>query len=129
MICPCSGSPFRGRSEAGWSLILGGLDLLEPGLVAVSEWRADDEVPGSAHALGRRTARPGETQHDSPHHRRPRHPRLRRTRCTQPALFAHNIETGLWDDQGRVAPWPDDIDEWTRTTDELHTPEPGQPPF
>ena len=45
------------------------------------------------------------------------------------ALFAHNIETGFWDDQGRVAPWPDDIDEWTRTTDELHTPEPGQPPF
>jgi hypothetical protein len=45
------------------------------------------------------------------------------------ALFAHNIETGFWDDQGRVAPGPDDIDELTRTTDELHTPEPGQPPF
>jgi hypothetical protein len=45
------------------------------------------------------------------------------------ALFAHNFETGFRDDQGRVAPWPDDIDEWTRTTGELHTPEPGQPPF
>jgi hypothetical protein len=23
------------------------------------------------------------------------------------ALFADNIETGLWEDQGRVAPWPE----------------------
>jgi hypothetical protein len=29
------------------------------------------------------------------------------------ALFADNIETGFFDDQGRAAPWPDDIDEWT----------------
>jgi hypothetical protein len=45
------------------------------------------------------------------------------------ALFADNIETGFWDDQGRVAPLLDDIDEWTYTTGESVTPEPGQPPF
>jgi DNA replication protein DnaC len=45
------------------------------------------------------------------------------------ALFADNIETGFWDDQGRVAPWPDDIDEWTPGTNEPRTPDPGQPPF
>ena len=44
-------------------------------------------------------------------------------------LHAHNIATGFWDDQGRVAPWPDNIDEWTCDTPEPHTPEPGQPPF
>jgi len=45
------------------------------------------------------------------------------------ALFADNIETGFWDDQGRPAPWPDDIDEWTYVTYEPRNPEPGQPPF
>ncbi|MGI5146860.1 hypothetical protein ACQEVC_10820 [Plantactinospora sp. CA-294935] len=45
------------------------------------------------------------------------------------ALFADNIETGFWDDQGRVAPWPDDIDEWTSGTYEPRTPDPGRPPF
>ena len=45
------------------------------------------------------------------------------------ALFTDNIETGFWDDQGRVAPWPDDIDEWTPATDESYRPEPGHPPF
>jgi hypothetical protein len=29
------------------------------------------------------------------------------------ALFATGAETGFWDDNGRPAPWPDDIDEWT----------------
>jgi hypothetical protein len=28
------------------------------------------------------------------------------------ALFATGTETGFWDDDGRPAPWPDDIDEW-----------------
>jgi hypothetical protein len=41
-------------------------------------------------------------------------PEERAARTT--ALFADNIETGFWDAQGRVAPWPDDIDEWTGTT-------------
>ena len=29
------------------------------------------------------------------------------------ALLAGGIESGFWDDHGRPAPWPDDIDEWT----------------
>ena len=45
------------------------------------------------------------------------------------ALFTDNIETGFWVDQGRVAPWPDDIDEWTYHFPEPRTPEPGQTPF
>jgi hypothetical protein len=45
------------------------------------------------------------------------------------AQFADNIETGFWDDQGRVAPWPDGIGEWTPGTNEPRTPDPGQPPF
>jgi hypothetical protein len=31
------------------------------------------------------------------------------------ALFAIGTETGFWDDNGRPAPWPDDIDEWAPT--------------
>jgi hypothetical protein len=27
------------------------------------------------------------------------------------ALLADNTETGFWDDQGRPAPWPADIDQ------------------
>ena len=45
------------------------------------------------------------------------------------ALLTDHIETGFWDDQGRVAPWPDDIDEWTSSAYEPRTPDPGQPPF
>jgi len=45
------------------------------------------------------------------------------------ALFADNIETGFWDDQGRPAPWPDDIDDWQPTTGEPHTLEPADQPF
>jgi hypothetical protein len=40
------------------------------------------------------------------------------------ALINDNIETGWWDDQGRPAPWPDDIDQWQPVTGE-----PGQPLF
>jgi hypothetical protein len=29
------------------------------------------------------------------------------------ALLATGAETGFWDDDGRAAPWPDDIDAWT----------------
>jgi hypothetical protein len=28
------------------------------------------------------------------------------------ALVAVGAETGFWNDQGRPAPWPDDVDEW-----------------
>jgi len=41
------------------------------------------------------------------------------------ALFITGAETGFWDDQGRPAPWPDDIDDWRpeirdNTTHDLH---------
>jgi hypothetical protein len=45
------------------------------------------------------------------------------------ALLADNVETGFWDDQGRPAPWPDDIDEWRPETGERTTRQPGQQPF
>jgi hypothetical protein len=45
------------------------------------------------------------------------------------ALLATGADTGFWDDHGRPAPWPDDIEEWRPTTSEPVTPEPGQPPF
>jgi len=45
------------------------------------------------------------------------------------ALLNDNIESGWWDDQGRPAPWPDDIDEWRPFTADPVIPEPGQPPF
>ena len=41
-------------------------------------------------------------------------------------LHAGTSESGFWDEHGRPAPWPVDIDEWTPSTS---TPEPGQPPF
>jgi hypothetical protein len=44
-------------------------------------------------------------------------------------LFTDDIETGFWDGQGRVAPWPDDIGEWTPGTNEPRTLDGGQPPF
>ena len=31
-------------------------------------------------------------------------------------LHTHGIETGFWDDHGRPAPWPDDIEEWSPAT-------------
>jgi hypothetical protein len=36
------------------------------------------------------------------------------------ALAAAGTETGLWDDHGRPAPWPDDVELWQ--------PEPARPP-
>ena len=44
-------------------------------------------------------------------------------------LLALGYETGFWDDHGRPAPWPDDIDEWSPTTHEPLTLQPGEPPF
>ncbi|MGN9806826.1 hypothetical protein [Micromonospora sp. L32] len=40
------------------------------------------------------------------------------------ALLATGTETGFWDDTGRPAPWPDDIDEWTPATEQ---PPPAHP--
>ena len=45
------------------------------------------------------------------------------------ALLTDNIETGWWDDQGRPAPWPDDIDQWQPVTSDPNTPDPSQHPF
>jgi hypothetical protein len=44
------------------------------------------------------------------------------------APLATGTETGFWDDQGRPAPWPDDIDEWTPETSGLVTREPEDHP-
>jgi hypothetical protein len=32
------------------------------------------------------------------------------------ALLADNIETDFWDEHGRPAPWPEDIDQWQPET-------------
>jgi hypothetical protein len=45
------------------------------------------------------------------------------------ALLDIGHETGFWDDHGRPAPWPDDIDEWSPTTHQPLTLQPGEPPF
>ena len=45
------------------------------------------------------------------------------------ALHTDNTETGWWDDQGRPAPWPDDIDQWQPVTSDPNTPDPSQHPF
>ncbi len=38
------------------------------------------------------------------------------------ALLADNIETGFWNDQGRPAPRPGDIDDWTPDASEQTEP-------
>ena len=45
------------------------------------------------------------------------------------ALAATGAETGFWDDHGRPAPWPDDIDQWLPDTSEHTITKPGQPRF
>lgn len=40
------------------------------------------------------------------------------------ALHAADAETGFWDDNGRPAPWPDDIEDWITDIRESPTPEP-----
>jgi hypothetical protein len=45
------------------------------------------------------------------------------------ALITTGTETGFWDDHGRPAPWPNDIDQWQPVTGEPVTPEPGEQPF
>ncbi|NMO57908.1 hypothetical protein HH310_42965 [Actinoplanes sp. TBRC 11911] len=45
------------------------------------------------------------------------------------ALLADNIETGWWDNHGRPAPWPDDIDQWQPVTGEPTTKKPDEQPF
>ena len=45
------------------------------------------------------------------------------------ALLAEGTETGFWDDDGRPAPWPDDIEQWQPETGPPITRQPGEPPF
>jgi hypothetical protein len=45
------------------------------------------------------------------------------------ALLGENIETGFYDDHGRPAPWPDDIDQWRPETGEPETGQPDGQPF
>ncbi len=45
------------------------------------------------------------------------------------ALHATGAETGFWDDHGRPAPWPSDIDEWRPATTRPSSPETGEEPF
>jgi len=45
------------------------------------------------------------------------------------ALLATGTETGFWDEHGRPAPWPDDIDQWRPETGQPTTHQPGEQPF
>ncbi|GAA2332772.1 hypothetical protein [Dactylosporangium salmoneum] len=45
------------------------------------------------------------------------------------ALHTDHVETGFWEDDGRPAAWPDDIEDWTPGTYSPRTRDPGQPPF
>jgi hypothetical protein len=45
------------------------------------------------------------------------------------ALHATGADTGFWDEHGRPAPWPDDIDQWRPAAGGPITREPGEQPF
>lgn len=45
------------------------------------------------------------------------------------ALRVHHIESGFFDADGRVAPWPDDFDDWQPERNQMPPPAPGEPPF
>ena len=45
------------------------------------------------------------------------------------ALLATSAETGFWDDTGRPAPWPGDIDQWQPEAGDPGTCQPGDQPF
>jgi len=45
------------------------------------------------------------------------------------ALHTTGADTGFWDQHGRPAPWPDDIDEWRPSTSEPVSNEPEEQPF
>jgi hypothetical protein len=45
-------------------------------------------------------------------------------------LHATGTDTGFWNDHGRPAPWPDDIDEWKpAATGQSISLKPGEEPF
>jgi hypothetical protein len=45
------------------------------------------------------------------------------------ALLATGHDSGFWDEHGRPAPWPDDIDEWSPATSEPVNPETREEPL
>ena len=45
------------------------------------------------------------------------------------ALLNTDTETGFFDEHGRPAPWPDDIDQWQPETGRPTTRQPGEQPF
>lgn len=45
------------------------------------------------------------------------------------ALHNDGTPSGWWDDHGRPAPWPDDIDQYQPVTGEPIALEPGREPF
>jgi hypothetical protein len=45
------------------------------------------------------------------------------------ALLDAGYETGFWDDNGRPAPWPEDIDERRPAAHDPISLKPGEPPF
>ena len=50
-------------------------------------------------------------------------------RALNAALHTTGAETGFWDDDGRPAPWPDDIEEWEPETNQPAPRRQGEPPF
>jgi hypothetical protein len=78
MTCPCSRSPFRGRSETGWSL-------------PRSPARPTPSAAGPP-----APERPSMTAHSTGD---PAIPDSEERAARNAALFAHNFETGFWDDQ------------------------------
>ncbi|MGO9298504.1 MAG: hypothetical protein ACLP52_32280 [Streptosporangiaceae bacterium] len=62
----------------------------------------------------------------------PRHPAIpgpRERAALNAARHATGAGTGFWNDHGKPAPWPDDIDEWRPATAEPISLEPGEQPF
>lgn len=45
------------------------------------------------------------------------------------ALLDAGQETGFWDDNGRPAPWPDDIDQWRPSINQASNPNPKEADF
>lgn len=61
--------------------------------------------------------------------RHPEHPDAEQRARLNDALLTTGAETGFWDDDGRPAPWPDDIEDWTLYTGKPITRDPAEPAF
>jgi hypothetical protein len=85
--------------------------------MSTSDWHGGDQQPSSA---------PRSMTDPTPH---PTLPTPAERDALNAALHATGDDTGFWDDQGRPAPWPEDIDQWTPYTNRTATHEPPEPPF